>query len=459
MPVRGVRGANDDVRVAILGVRKKGKQHIIHFGRVKGVRVVAVCDPDAKVLAEMAELARQSNKGRAVKAVADMREIFEDPDIDAVVIATPNHWHALAAIWACEAGKDVYVEKPVSYDIFESQQEIKAARKHGRIVQSGMQRRSDAAIQNAFERIQKGEFGAVKHVRVINYRYLESIGYVDRPQPAPGHIDYNLWCGPAPMSPLRRKTFHLDWHWFWETGNGEIGNNCPHHLDMARWVLGQDKMAPAVVSLGGRFGWRDNGQTPNTHLVYYDYQPAPIICEIRALGAAKGVKTEDAFMGQRMSVVIQCEHAYFAGLNGGAFYDNSGKRIETVDGDAGRLHPSNFIESVRSRDREDLTCEIEDGHASCGLCHQGNISHRLGAGMTAGEARESIASNPLLVDACDRMTAHLEANEIDLGAKGITVGPMLGFDVDAERFVGPHAEQANRYLRRTYRSGFEVKEV
>lgn len=213
-PVRGVVGANDDVRVAIIGIRKKGKQHIINFGRVKGVRVVAVCDPDAQVLAEMAELAKQSNKGKAVKAVADMRDLFDDPNIDAVVIATPNHWHALATIWACEAGKDVYVEKPVSYNVFESQQEIKAARKYGRVVQCGLQRRSDVALQHAFERIRKGEFGAVKYVRVVNYRYLESIGYVNKPVPVPGHIDYNLWCGPAPMSPLRRKTFHLDWHWF-----------------------------------------------------------------------------------------------------------------------------------------------------------------------------------------------------------------------------------------------------
>lgn len=459
LPTMGVLGANDDIHVAIIGVRSKGKQHIDNFGKLPGVRIVAVCDPDAKILADRAKLAEKYNHNKPVKAVADMRDIFDDPNIDAVVVATPNHWHALATIWGCESGKDVYCEKPVSHNLFESQQQIKAARKYDRIVQAGTQRRSDMNLHRAFARVQSGEFGKMLHARVLHVRYRDSIGKVSGPQAIPSEVDYNLWAGPAPMSPITRKEFHYDWHWFWETGNGELGNNGPHHLDMARWALNEPQLAPAVMSIGGRYGWNDNGETPNTHILYYDYKPAPIIFEIRNLGREANTKVLDVFRGQRAGLIIQCEGGYFAGMNGGAFYDNDGKRIESVSGDAGEGHPENFIKAVRSRKRSDLNCDIAVGHASCGLCHQGNISHHLGKGLTPGEISESLQSNPIFEETYDRMASHLQANNVNLNVDKLTAGPMLQFDQDAEKFTGHHSKKANTYLRRSYRKPFEVKEI
>ncbi|MFT5498719.1 MAG: putative dehydrogenase, partial [Kiritimatiellia bacterium] len=302
------RGAspNETVRVAIIGVRGKGRQHMQMFKAMAGVQVVALCDPDRQILAERA---KELDDPKA-KLHTDLRRVMDDPEIDAVVIATPNHWHALATVWACQAGKDVYVEKPVSYTIHESQQMIAAARKYGRIIQSGTQRRSDSALAEAFTAIRDGELGKIKQIRGCYYNVRNSIGKVDRAQAIPAHIDYDLWCGPAPRTPLMRKNLHYDWHWVWATGNGELGNNGPHVLDLARWAAGYETLAPGVASIGGRFGWNDDGETPNTHLIYYDYQPAPIIMEIRNLPMKKGMRTADNDKGIRIGLVIECEGGY-----------------------------------------------------------------------------------------------------------------------------------------------------
>ncbi|MDH3582992.1 MAG: Gfo/Idh/MocA family oxidoreductase, partial [Phycisphaerae bacterium] len=233
-PARRVLGANSDIRVAVLGVRGKGNQHITNFSKLPGVRVTAICDPDQTVL----EQRRAGHDRLKLSTHADLRRVLDDRNIDAVVVATPNHWHALATIWACQAGKDVYCEKPCSHTIEEGRRMIAAARHHGRMVQVGTQRRSDAGLAEAFAEIRRGKLGPIRRTRVIHYSRRQSIGSVDGPQPVPASIDYNLWAGPAPMSPILRRQFHYDWHWFWETGDGELGNNGPHELDLCRWVAG-----------------------------------------------------------------------------------------------------------------------------------------------------------------------------------------------------------------------------
>lgn len=234
--------------------------------KIPGVRVVALCDADRDILARgVMEFKTRNEK---VDAYVDIRELLEDKNIDAVSTATPNHWHSLVTVWSCQAGKDVCVEKPVSHNIFEGRKMVEAARKYKRIVQADLDRRSDEGLVEAVRYIQQGQLGNIVVVRGFCYKRRKSMGKVSGPQKVPGSVDYNLWCGPAPMGPLMRKNLHYDWHWVWATGCGEIGNNGPHQLDVCRWVLGQTKLPKRVMSIGGRFGYDDDGETPNTKKVY-----------------------------------------------------------------------------------------------------------------------------------------------------------------------------------------------
>ncbi|MEX2672766.1 MAG: Gfo/Idh/MocA family oxidoreductase [Phycisphaeraceae bacterium] len=452
-PLRRVRGANDQVRIAVLGVRSKGWQHVGIFRSLPGVRVVTLCDPDQAILDRRAE-----ESGEPVKKETDLRAVLEDKDVDAVVVATPNHWHALATIWACQAGKDVYVEKPAAYDLWEGRQMMAAAAKYNRVVQAGMQRRSDEALMSGLTEIRDGKLGRIHRVNLVHYAQRAAIGRTTTE--VPDSVDYNLYAGPAPMSPIRRDNLHYDWHWFWETGNGELGNNGPHGIDLARFVLDQHALPPRVWSVGGRYKWDDLGETPNTHITYLDYDPAPIIAEVRNLPAAADVNAAPNLRGVRTGIIVDCEDGYFSGLNGGAIYDHDDNRIETVDGDGGRHHQANFIKAVRSRNAADITCNAEDGHLSGSLCHLGNIAYRVGAEATSEQIHQAIESDTAGRDSFDRMTEHLAANEVDLEAKPLTFGPSLTFDPTAERFTGPSplTEAANNLRRRDYRRPFVVPE-
>ena len=463
-PLRFARGANDDVRVAVLGCGTRGGQLIPMFGKAKGVRIVAVCDPDRGRAEEKAKLAAPHNAGKAVDTESDLRRVLDRDDVDAVVVATPNHWHALASIWAIQAGKDVYCEKPVAYDLWESRQLVDAAGKHNKIVQAGTHRRSYENLAKLFERVRAGEFGAVTRGHAIVSRQRGGIGRRETPLPIPDGVDYDLWAGPAAKVPLYRDAFHYDWHWVWNTGNGELGNNGPHVLDLVRWALGQDRLAPAVLSVGGRFGVNnDVGETPNTQVVYYDYKPAPVLIEIRNLTETPGSKAMENYKGIKEGWVIECANADIVGLGGAEIRDKAGKVIETIaevrqDAD----HPANFIGAVRSRKVEDLNCPITVAHVSCGLCLQGNISHKVGASIGREQAEAATRSDPALADATDRMLSHLEANKVRVDGKnsGLILGPMLAFDPSSERFTGDLADQANAHMKRaSYRGSFVVPEI
>jgi predicted dehydrogenase len=452
------RGANDRVRLAVLGVRGKGRQHMNMFQQLPGVQVVALCDPDRDVLAERAKEMTERH-GQKVDTHLDLRQVYDRRDIDAVVIATPNHWHALATIWALQAGKDVYVEKPISHDIREGRRMVEAVEKHSdRIVVAGIQRRSDEHLPAAFEQLRAGKLGRILRARLLHYRVRKGIGNVKHPQPVPESVDYNLWAGPAPMSPIWRQRFHYDWHWFWETGNGDLGNNGPHGIDLCRWCLGYDHPAPRVVSLGGRYAWEDHGQTPNMQITWYDYDPAPILVEVRNLAVTPDTRTPWLYRNMRGGVIIECEHGYFAGMEGGALYDYDGRRIEKVDGDSGRHHQRNFIRAVRSRDRSDITCSIKDGHVTTTLCHQGNISYRLGQKTAPAALRETIANHPQFAETFDSLAAHLDAYQVDLAQSPLTLGPPLAMNVDTEMFTGAHADAANAMHRRVDRAPFVLPE-
>lgn len=454
-PSARVRGANEDIRVAVVGFNGRGRNHIDGFRKLKGVRVVALCDVDADVLARGVREFEQRNE--KVAAYRDVRKLLEDPNIDAVAFATPNHWHALGAIWAVQAGKDVYLEKPVSHNVWEGRKTVEAARKYQRIVQTGTQARSSTGLAEAFAWLREGHLGKILRARGFCYKRRPSIGKVDGPQPIPESVDYDLWCGPAPKEPLMRKRLHYDWHWVWPTGNGDLGNQGVHQVDMCRWALGQNQLSPAVWSIGGRLGYEDDGTTPNTQIVFHDYRPAPLIFEVRGLPADPRKGDEmDSYRGVRVGVVIECEAGYLVVKNytSAEAYENNGELIRKFEGV--HDHFENFIQAVRSRKPSDLTADILEGHLSAGLCHTGNISYRLGRKLAPDAIRDAIRNNADLAEAFGRMEEHLKANAVDLVKTPATLGVLLKFDPRKEKFVNNPA--ADELLTRQYRPPFVVPE-
>jgi len=455
-PFSKARGANDDIRVAAVGFRGKGAQHIEVFRAIPGVRIVALCDADSNILNR--ELDKARALGEKITTYTDLRKLLEDKNIDAIVTATPNHWHALLTIWACQAGKDVYVEKPASHTIWEGRKMLQAARKYNRIVQTGTQNRSDVGLREAADYIKNGNLGKIRWAHGLWFKHRPSIGKVKGPQRVPDQIDYNLWTGPAPLHPLRRRNLHYDWHWFWETGDGDMGNLGAHQIDDCRWIIGRSSMPTRVISLGGRFGYDDDAQTPNTQLAIFDYKPAPIILEVRGLPRQKGMRASDYYRGTSSGNVIQCENGYFVGGRGGGWaFDNEGKKIRQFKGDGGGGHQANFINAVRTRKPADLHADIAEGHVSAALCHMANISYRLGYQTAPDKIRQAIQDYQEALDTFDRIEKHLTANEVDLAKTPAVLGQWLSSDPEKETFTGDWpANWANTMLRCNYREPFVV---
>lgn len=457
---------NGDVRVAIVGLNGKGVDHILEFSSMAGVTLAALCDVDEAVIAR--EATKLATRGIRPATHTDFRRVLDDPSIDAVVIATPNHWHSLMAIMACQAGKDVYVEKPVSHNVWEGRKIIEAAHRYGRIVQVGTQSRSDPALQEAFAWLKAGNLGKILWARGLCYKARDSIGRTSGPQPVPPGLDYNLWSGPAPLVPPRRNspargTVHYDWHWFWNYGGGDIANQGIHEVDMCRWVLGQEGLPPSVMSFGGRFGYEDDAETPNTLVSVFNYEPAPMIFEVRGLPMKTGMKAMDAYHGIRIGLVVQCEHGLFAGgANGGTVQDNDGKKVRQFSSDGGGGHQANFIAAVRSRKSADLNAPVSGGHVSSALCHLGNISYRLGADTPNETIREHLAGRETVADSHTRMLAHLEANGVATKTTPAVLGPTLPLVEGQESFLSQSKYDlgywANTMLRRDYRAPFVVPE-
>lgn len=462
---------NNAVNVAVIGlgsttvvggVGGRGHQLIGRLREIPGVNIVALCDADQAHLDRELEIAHKS--GEKPASYRDLREVFDDQDVDAVVIALPNHWHALATIWACQAGKDVYIEKPFSYDLWEGQQMVAAARKYKRMIQVGTQRRSSEFLRGVFDRLHGGEIGAIRLAHALVYRPRDGIGSIDTPTTPPSTLDYDLWCGPAPKGPLLRNQLHYEWHWFWETGNGEMGNNGIHVIDACRWALGQDKAPPRAMSIGGRFAFDDCGETANTHIAFFDFEPAPLICEIRNVTAGDGPASIGNYRGRTGGIIINCEGGYFAGdSSGGAIYDHQGKVIQDLgEGDNARAieqaHLSNFLEAVRSRKADDLTAEAIVGHHSTACCHMANVSHRLGTQSDPDAIRASVSGNAELADAFDRCRTYLGANGVNLDDTPATLGPWVALDAERRHFIGDFADAANTLSRRQDREPFVVPE-
>jgi len=462
LPVRSwsqVRGANEDIRVAVVGFHGRGTDHIAGFKHAKGVRVVALCDVDKKVLD--AGVASFKNEDKTVESYTDIRKLLENKNVDVISIATPNHWHALAAIWGMQAGKDIYVEKPVSHEVWEGRQIIAAARKYKKMVQAGTQSRSSSGIREAVAWVQQGNLGKILVARGLCYKPRVSLGKTVGPQPIPDTIDYNLWSGPAPVLPSRRNTprwgtVHYEWHWFWNYGNGDLGNQGIHQMDIARWFLGEQELSPRVFSVGGRLGYEDDGETPNTLMIFHDYAKAPLIFEVRGLPQKTGSHSMDKYEGAGVGVVIECEggRVVVPGYTGAVAYDKEDKELKKFEGASS--HYENFIKAVRSRNSGELHAEILEGHLSSALCHTGNISYRLGQQSSPGEIREKIKGDRDAVNTFDRMATHLAANDVDLEKSKATLGVFLKMNPKTEKFI--HNSKADALLRREYRKPFVVPE-
>jgi predicted dehydrogenase len=457
-----VAGANSRVRVATIGLRGRGKNHLEGLRKLKdeSVSIVALCDVDRDVLA--AARAGLEKQGIKADGYADTRKLLERKDLDAVTIATPNHWHALGAIWAIQSGRDVYVEKPVSHNVWEGRKIVEAARKYQRIVQTGTQCRSSHAIRDAVAWVREGNLGRIQIARGLCYNQRGAIGKSGGPQPIPPQLDYDLWSGPAQLEPPHRNNpkfgpVHYDWHWFWSYGNGDVGNQGIHQMDIARWFLGENALSPRVVSVGGRLGYTDDAETPNTQVVFHDYARAPLIFEVRGLPSRREVKEMDVYKGGKVAVVVECEHGHVLVPNytSAQAVDAQGNVIKKWEGASD--HYANFIAAVKSRRTADLHADILEGHLSSALCHTGNISHQLGRKAPAAAIREEIKGDRDALPTFERMREHLAANGVDIEHEQLTLGPVLRMNTKAERFIGNAA--ADALLTRNYRAPFVVPEI
>ena len=449
-PAQATQGnGTDRLNVAIIGVNGRGRDHIRGFLNPDlNCTITHICDADRGVIGPAMTTVERAQRQRPTY-VQDLRRIMENRDIHIVSIATPNHWHALAAIWALQAGKDVYVEKPVSHNVSEGRRIVEAARRHNRMCQAGTQIRSSTGIRPAIEFLRAGRLGRIQVARGLCYKRRPTIGRTEGPQALPATVDYNLWCGPAPETPLRRRRLHYDWHWIWDYGNGDLGNQGIHQMDVARWGLGKGELARSVLSVGGRFGYVDDGQTANTQVSLLDYGDSKLLFEVRGLptGPQRGVNVGNIF---------HCADGYLVmpSYNTATAYDRDGRQIQRWQGRDN--HYANFVSAVRSRRRETLNGEILEGHLSSALCHLANISYRLGREQPFARSAEAFGMDRDGNETLAAMREHLQADMVPLESTNLRVGRRLTVDVAHERFTGAHAEEANRYLTRAYRRGFEV---
>jgi predicted dehydrogenase len=411
----GVIGANDRIRVAVLGVNGRGKSHIeevMDLAASANVEVVAMADPDRNVLQERAA-EFEKKYGKKVRIEQDFRRLYESKDIDAVTLATPNHWHALQSIWACQAGKDVYVEKPATHNIHEGRKMIEAAYKYNRIVQHGVQLRSSVAIREAVKHLQDGLLGRVYMSRGLVFRRRGDIGNKGVSAVPPG-LNYDLWTGPAPLRPFSRNLVHYNWHWHWDYGNGDVGNQGIHETDLCMWGLGLESLPERITSMGGKFLWDDCKEVPEvqTSIYHYPKQRKIIQFEVRNWNTnlEDGAGVGNIFYGEKGYMVIKGYGTYETYL--GDKREKGPSRSES--GELG-LHFQNWFDAIRARDMSIQNGPVQTGHLSSALAHLGNISYRLGR--------------------------------------------QLQFDPVAERFIGEGENEANGMLSRDYRAPYLLPTV
>lgn len=456
-PAARAVGPNDKIRVAVIGVNGQGGAHLGEWLKNPDVDLVAVCDCDPAAYQKHTE--KFKNLAHKPEYVQDVRKLLENKNIDAVSIATPNHWHALMAVWAMQSGKDVYVEKPCSHNVHEGRVMTQWARKLGRMCQMGVQSRSMTGMRQTLEFIHSGKIGKITSARAICYRRRPSIGLVDTDAPIPEGLDFDLWCGPAPKVVPKRKRLHYDWHWVQATGNGDLGNQNPHELDKARWGLGKQELPKKVISMGGRLGYVDNGDVANSQVTVYQWDDVFMISDVRGLP----IKTPITYglkggpFDGALNIWFGTE-GYVVGPNyqSGVAFDNAGNEIGKWSGGEYQAHFANLVKAIRSRDYHDLHLDIEDGHLSSALAHLGNVSWKLGQVVPPGTRPSQFADNKHVTETLVSLEDHLKENNVDFNLTKFYLGQELTIDPKTELSTD---EAANRLFTREYRQGFVLPEV
>lgn len=451
-----VSGSNGDLRVAVTGLNGKGRDHLKAFSAMRGVRVVALCDVDSAVLARA--VAQAKGLGQSVKTYEDFREVLARNDVDAVSVVTPNHQHAMQAIWAMQAGKHLFLEKPVSHDLWEGRQLVAAQKKYARgVVAANIQSRSSPPIAEALEYVKSGALGRVLMVRGLCYKRRASLGKTSGPQPVPPTVNYDLWRGPAGPGPLRRSKLHYDWHWQWASGNGDIANQGNHQMDVGRRFLGDPGLPSRVESVGGRLGYDDDGETPNTLVTVLHYSPAPFVFEVRGLPAKQGAETMDTLRGLSVGNVVECEGGYVTipsrDYSLAVAFDPKGREVKRFTGKGN--HYEKFVQAVRSGRSSDSNCTLESAVVTAALSHLPNVSQQVGTDRPLGWLRSSMPAGTPYGEAFSRMAIHLGDNGLTPEDR-VRLGAPLTVDAATQQFVGQSASAARSVSRRDYRAPFVV---
>jgi predicted dehydrogenase len=376
-----ILGANGRIQIGVAGIGGRGRDHINTWSGLPDCVVAAVCDVN-QAARERAVAQVQKLTGSQPKAYADMREMFDDKTIDAVSVATPNHWHALATIWACQAGKDVYVEKPASHNIFEGRQMVAAARKYNRIVQVGSQGRSIQHKQHAMRLLREGVIGTVYMGRGLCFRRRHSIGHTPD-EPVPPGVDWDKFLGPAQMKPYSKNKFAYNWHWFWDTGNGDIGNQGVHEMDQNLWGLNRYTLPREVSSMGGKYVWQDDQETPNTQQAEFDFGDAQLVFDVRNLPSPPEGSSPIEGASYVGNIFFGAEGYMVVGPYGFRVHKGDKRELAIEEKPVEERiwdtapHMRNFLEAVRKRDPKHLNADVEIGATAAAFCHLANISYRL----------------------------------------------------------------------------------
>ena len=453
------QSANDRVRIAVVGLNGRGRNHLDAWTAAKNVEVVYLVDPDADVLARaMGRLDERTNGNSTAKAVADIRLALDDKSVDAISIAAPNHWHSLMTIWAAQAGKHVYVEKPMSHDVVEGRVVVAAQEKYGVVIQHGTQRRSDAGIAGLHEALKSGKLPRLK----IAYGYCckprAGIGFKS-PTAPPSNLNWDLWKGPAVLENYHANLVHYNWHWFWPTGNGDMNNQGTHQLDVARWAIDDDQTHPVrVMGMGGRFQWNDQGETPNTMFAMAEYPNGQqVFFNVRNVnheGYERQVYNEYYLED---GSVITGESKYMIRRPGS-------KQAEPLELEPGKVTPggnwNSFIAAVRAGDPNMANGNAKEAHYGSVLGHLMNNSYRLGETVPFDPQAVSFGDN---ADATEHFAKlhDIMANKVGISRDqaNYVVGPMLEFDPASERHRGEMAEPANALLKNPNNKGFAVPRI
>ncbi len=439
---------NERLGIALVGAGGRGRQHLPSLLALGDVEITAVCDVDETAAGKAIKIIGEKT-GRKPPYYRDFRVMLEDKSVDAVSIATPNHWHTLQAIWAIQAGKHAYVEKPISHNLWEGRKLVEAAAKYQRVVTQGSQRRSWPSHIQAMDFLHSGKLGALKNVHGICYKARGSIGKMPD-GPVPPGVDYDSWLGPAPVRPFNPNRFHYNWHWHWDYGDGDLGNTGIHDMDIIVWGTGKRRLPSKVACLGGRFGYEDDGQTPNTQIVALDYGDLQITYEVRGLKTAP-------LHNSHMAAIFHCTDGYLVAANGPvAAFDAKGTKIEDFGGRAeDGPHFRNFVDAVKNQKPQSVRVSVLDAHLGSAFCHLPNISYRLGA-MKPLSTKDPFGAFEAGNEHFSRTCQHLKENGVNLEKTRFRLGRELTVNPKTESIVGD--PEANELRRPEYRKPFEFPE-